>query len=891
MIQRNCNMKFYIFLCLFIPYVVPQRIRIPQSLVHCYRGNNTEYFFPSSLPIFIDIVRKIEQAFPTSIDLRHLSSRLFHDLRIDGIQRSPFAVESDDITVYGVSGFMTNKNRVLQQVISKVSGDINYEELLTPTELCILHKLMSSSVEPYEQMNELRICPRDILNTTSDQSIVRSKSPPLFIPNRRAFNNHTIVAPNFSRCPVELGVVYNDHGSFHPGVIIASIASGMQPQNIKIGDFVAEYNERDIYANLETMEDTDNRQRVEKMLSSLSSIDNTYAAGLVSDLAEVVLYQGAELGHNFSIGFPGLWNDTYFARCHHLNGSRSGFFHLTDSELLSGLDGLFISQQVASWSTRLRRLRLSQILEMYYLHQGISIPIIQTTNNNNFFSGRPNNNKGSKDEEKNDEEDPKFAGKPLFRKAFNYKVLNEELMDIDVNYLSRFSVVEGINSVCHRQKIIEMIDIDKLKDETYNFIQILEVVTKTPIITLTLLKDFSNTVVDRIMEYAKNLVASTSDCTKKPINIKKSRIDLTLIIDGSRSYYENLQLINYIAELIGVSRYGSYISVVHGNNGNYLANKTNNIADLFEQLRNSSFNVPFRLSILNSLSSVMTKMSEQLQEEKSSGSYMELSKVILLVSQSHRISQLDFENSQWLLRSSMLQFPDLYFVFLSNDVNTFQEMINGNNGNPVTSARMLIETAERYRFVDASSTSISTFEKSLESAITVIPKRIVSPFCHYENNNRTASYIRDEFEDYAMPNVDLLYRISPYYLLGSDETRVRFQGVGYGDLSVCTSRYFNMTDKECKSIQDIENVWFNITQPCLNHHVSDGCLGIYFSVSVETTYVRCSEYTCRFPDDVRFNVRPEGLRCETNSSPKNFIFSSTLTYVIVSFMVYLLKLS
>jgi len=496
---------------------------------------------------------------------------------------------------------MTNKNRVLQQVISKVSGDLNYQELLTPSELCILHKLMSSSVEPYEQMNELRNCPRSILNTTSDQSIVRAKSPVPFFPNRRTLTNHTIVAPNFSRCPIEMGVVYNEHGSFHPGVIIASIASGMQPQNIKIGDFVAEYNERDPYANLETMEETDNRQRVGKMLSSLSSIDNTYAAGLVSDLAEVVLYQGAELGHNFSIGFPGLWNDTYFARCHHLNGSRSGFFHLTDSELLSGLDGLFISQQVSSWSTRIRRLRLSQILEMYYLHQGISIPIIQTTNNNNFFGGRPNNNR-SKEEEKKDEEEPKFIGKPLSRKAFNYKVLNEELMDIDVNYLSRFSVAEGINSVCHRQKIIEMIDTDKLKDETYNFIQILEVVTKTPIISLTLLKDFSNTVVDRMMEYAKNLVASTSDCTKKPINIKKSRIDLTLIIDGSRSYYENLQLINYIAELIGVSRYGSYISVVHGNNGNYLANKTNNIADLFKQLRNSSFNGLYFCNILIHLS-------------------------------------------------------------------------------------------------------------------------------------------------------------------------------------------------------------------------------------------------------------------------------------------------
>lgn len=257
-------------------------------------------------------------------------------------------------------------------------------------------------------------------------------------------------------------------------------------------------------------------------------------------------------------------------------------------------------------------------------------------------------------------------------------------------------------------------------------------------------------------------------------------------------------------------------------------------------------------------------MSEQLQEEKESGSYMELSKVILLVSQSHRISQLDFESAQWLLRSSMLQFPDLYFIFLTNDVNSFDDLINGNNGNPVTSARMvrkfsfnfkfrfinkmqtlqLIETQERYKFVEAPSKSIPTFEESLVSAIKTIPKRIVSPFCS-NKSNKSATYIRDEFEDYAMPNVELFYRISPYYLLGSDEIRIRFQGVGYGDLSICMSRHFNMTDKACITIQDLENAWFNVTEPCLNHHVSDGCLGIYFAVSVETSYIRCNEYTCR----------------------------------------------
>lgn len=183
----------------------------------------------------------------------------------------------------------------------------------------------------------------------------------------------------------------------------------------------------------------------------------------------------------------------------------------------------------------------------------------------------------------------RFDGKTLFRKAFNYKALNEELLDDDLNYLSRFSVVDGINSVCHRQKIIEMIDVDKLKDETFNFIQILELVTRTPIISQNLLKEFSSIAVDGVIEYARNLVARNKNCAEEPINIEKSAIDLTVIIEGSRTHYENLRLINFLSELIGVSTFGSYISVVHGGNGGYLVNRTNTISDVFRQLRNQSF--------------------------------------------------------------------------------------------------------------------------------------------------------------------------------------------------------------------------------------------------------------------------------------------------------------
>ena len=103
-----------------------------------------------------------------------------------------------------------------------------------------------------------------------------------------------------------------------------------------------------------------------------------------------------------------------------------------------------------------------------------------------------------------------------------------------------------------------------------------------------LLKSYSNLVVHNAMEYARKLVVNTPPCKILPLDHKRIAVDLTLIIDGSRTAYENLQLINSIAEMIDVSSFGSHISVIHGSTGQFLVNRTNNIANLFEQLRNSS---------------------------------------------------------------------------------------------------------------------------------------------------------------------------------------------------------------------------------------------------------------------------------------------------------------
>lgn len=145
-----------------------------------------------------------------------------------------------------------------------------------------------------------------------------------------------------------------------------------------------------------------------------------------------------------------------------------------------------------------------------------------------------------------------------------------------------------------------------------------------------------------------------------------------------------------------------------------------------------------------------------------------------------------------------------------------------------------------------------------------IPKRIASPFCKATDVKPTWDDImkRDDFEEYLSPSEEVRYRISSFYLIGSTELRIKFQGVGYGDVTVCVSREQDMLSKECKSLQDMENAWFNITRPCENQNIDVGCRSVYITLQVDTTYMKCSESDCRFPDDVRILVRPEGLRCE-----------------------------
>lgn len=109
-------------------------------------------------------------------------------------------------------------------------------------------------------------------------------------------------------------IFYVDYGSFSPGVIIASIAAGLEPQNVPIREYISLQYKRTPWDNLESMTTRDTEKELNKLLRSIDSMDNAYTAGLAGDLAEICVYQGPYFNRKTSIGMGGSWDDQYLPR-------------------------------------------------------------------------------------------------------------------------------------------------------------------------------------------------------------------------------------------------------------------------------------------------------------------------------------------------------------------------------------------------------------------------------------------------------------------------------------------------------------------------------------------------------------------------------------------------
>lgn len=785
------------------------QLTIPEWLRACY-GNEDLYLRHNRLPMtmttLIELIRKVEMYRGAYFDARTLSVALLHRFRMDGIERIPGVPASPGVVPFRVTGQQFTKHRILFQQLIPGHDYAFPNESLSSQEQCTLHFMLSSAVDPWERPDEGEICPKNPKRLPAGDSSNWDTREPEF----KRVESH---GAQLSRCPVEDGVVYTSRwGTVSPGTVLAAVAAALEPQEVEIALLLTEPAE----AN-----DTDKMEKFDryKELSSTAELSNIWAATLAGDLAEVAVYQGPRLQGDLYIGPDGTWNDTVIPRVRHMNQTVGGgdMWQMTHAEGRGGIDGLILSGAVKSWQEKMNRLRLSQVLEMYYSHRGVSF-------------------------------DP------------NYRACERQ---------ARLNEIEGME--------------DLLPTQTTNFGRVLSYKSPQAVhISDEKLVEFSIRAAQAFKSHLSSLLGGIQCNEPTPV----PRVHLNVILDGTWTPHEAMRVLAHLAQEADVSHFGSSMAVINGEDATWILPETRNASDLFK-LRNNTTNVsaltwPRSLNLELSLATFSSYLAEKLEDERTRNAIGGSSHVILVLGYGATISEGDYTQSAGIITRIKRENPDVRLVYLASELNQhrFNELST-------------IDPAFPDVTIASPDNNVHTVVTAVLSSISSIPGRIMGVYCaNVGGQDRTG------FEDYVTPGFPMTYRIHTIFLDTRADITLKFQGSGQGDLRMCVSRDQGSVGTECVELKDLEEATLKIPAPCATY--ANRCPPVYLTIAVNRTLMQCSEDDCRYPDQVRFLMRHEGLRCfktpailesSTAAAVRTSVETSlqvavqTLTLVMVSFVI------
>lgn len=744
-------------------------LTIPESLRKCYEHEelySRNNRLPMTMTTLIELIRKVELYKGAYFDLRTLSLALLYRFRMDGIERIPGVQASPGVVPFRVTGQQFIKHKILFRYLIPGHAYTFPNESLSTQELCTLHFMLSSAVDLWERPDEGEVCPQNLKGSPTGGSISWHSLNP-------DYSKVDLQGAQLSRCPIEEGVVYTSRwGTVSPGTVLAAIAAALEPQEVQISLLLT----GPVQAN-----DTNKLEKFDRYRDMPSSqINNTWAATLAGDLAEVAVYQGPRLQGDLYIGPDGKWNDTAIPRVRYMDQTDGGgeLWQMTDAESRAGIDGLILSGAVKSWQERMNSLRLSQLLDMYYSYRGI-----------NF--------------------DPKYRA-------------------------------------CDRQANLQKLETmkDALLTQTTNLARVLSYKSPAAVqISDEKLGEFSLKAVQAFNSHLSSLLSGIQ--CDEPIPLPK--VHLYVILDGTWTPYEATRVLAQLAQEADVSYYGSSMAVINGEDGTWILPETRNTSDLFK-LRNNTDNAttltwPTSLNLQLSLAKFSSYLADKLENERRRNVTGGSSLVILVLGYSATISDSDYTQSAQIITRFKRESPDVRFVYLASEINQNR-----------FKALSTIDPSYPDVTIASPDNNIQTVVAKILSSISSVPGRIMGGYC-----SGGSGQDRTGFEDYVTPGFTTTYRIHPTFFDNTGDIILKFQGSGQGDLRMCVSRDQASVGTECEEVKDLQETTLKIPAPCATY-VSN-CPPVYLTIAVTRTLTSCTEDDCRFPDQVRFLIRHEGLKC------------------------------
>ncbi|XP_025994720.2 uncharacterized protein LOC105203338 [Solenopsis invicta] len=572
--------RLLFWIILFILGVFAQEIayrNVPTTLRECYENKyllEKDNRLPHTLNTLITILQKIENGTKDSMDLRTLTVKIMHRFRQDGIEKNPYVVEQSGVLPYRAGAQAQKYLQIARFIPDRTDNNPSFN-MLTAIERCTLHFMLSSSIEVYHRGDESQTCryadnayriarsvssnyppkanleihddvetlsPEQIDVITNNKHGVTEHDPnslyPEWPPNHPKVARYLEQQISHSKCPVENGVIKTTWGPVSAGSLISGIAAGLQPEIVTFSELFPDEKDPDRKGNLSSL-----------------SLNNKWIATIAGDLAEVTLMQGpitnGPKNTKLSVGASGMWNSSSIPRWYFLKSSEK--LQFTTAEIRGDIDGLILASEIEALYSRVPKLRLSQILDLYYNPRGLFNPAIRACNRRSFFQTSI----------------PKDV---MAEQTFSSSLVLEE-------YLHRATISD-----------------DKMK----NFAN-------------QAMEELGLYVGDSM---TKDLSCSDTE-TGFFNDVIQVAIDLTIILDTNWAFNVIQPMLADILDNIKISRYNSQFTIMNGHDGSIMLNTTDSILDFgyynmtnYESVH-SGFNLPQSLEKLRSL------QTQKLNNERS----------------------------------------------------------------------------------------------------------------------------------------------------------------------------------------------------------------------------------------------------------------------------------
>ncbi|KAF5284837.1 hypothetical protein FQA39_LY04562 [Lamprigera yunnana] len=239
-------------------------------------------------------------------------------------------------------------------------------------------------------------------------------------------------------------------------------------------------------------------------------------------------------------------------------------------------------------------------------------------------------------------------------------------------------------------------------------------------------------------------------------------------------------------------------------------------------------NVKKQLILSKALDAAATYLQKKTRTKCSKIRRVPRATVILIFTQTARLAEDDKNSAKEVLNTIKITYPETTVVYITsrNNADSYLELAKDYVNDAV------IKATETEPIQNVMPEIIQTLIK--------IPNRIMDFYC-----NNTVIYM----EDYLTPGESKIYELHSEYIRRVDFV-VKFKGYDYGDASVCVYDSKTPMNKICKGVGGNDEVTFLPNNYCIESYPCN----VQFLVEVAKTNFKCSEFDCRYPDQMRIEI-------------------------------------